>query len=520
MDPSEKDARALPDTPGKWIDYIQGGGHESSSLIGVQPKSSSEATIDQFYMLKTIYQAPEHILFLENDLSLEPGSLSLANALLRDSTLWQDYLASFANTHSTSEYVFGLVQLYQRRSAKGLTGDGAIRQFKISPPEPTACLDTDQDGAPAETPDTASRVLSSVSEMSLDAIAQRLCVEDEEIVNFALVLFLDALVSITPAADINGGWWPCRSTFCVPNRAHKAYLAAVDGMFRVREVSEEQLTSQALFRSEYQGLRARAGKPATSSGNSTADGSEEGSDAADGSGEGGDAAKNSVPRGKKNKPSGTPSRVSERIANQVKNSKNNKDDNNGASSGKPVRLNLAIKNPKMPKRATSKGKGKGKGKASAEAEGEAEKHYKPYKHSPELPATHAITAIVEVKRASRVNAKRGWRRETLIQESAQMAAWISEVPMLVGQQEKDGKYRRLLLSQDQREIFVTIATYTQEYIHYIMNSIDQPAYQEALLGPECFLSMQPYGPFRVDKLSDMQKLAPLLVALSYQNYVI
>ncbi|KAM0665324.1 hypothetical protein ACQRIT_006181 [Beauveria bassiana] len=127
---------------------------------------------------------------------------------------------------------------------------------------------------------------------------------------------------------------------------------------------------------------------------------------------------------------------------------------------------------------------------------------------------------MEVKRKSRSNTE-NWCVDIFYQEAAEMAAWIAEVPMLLDQKpDHNGTYRRLLLSQDQREVYVTIATYTEKYISYILHSVDQPAYAEGTLTADDFLRMYPYGPFRVDVIQDMEQLARVLIALSYQNFII
>ncbi len=43
-----------------------------------------------------------------------------------------------------------------------------------------------------------------------------------------------------------------------------------------------------------------------------------------------------------------------------------------------------------------------------------------------------MTIIAEVKRMARADANASLRQKILIQESAQMAAWIADVPMLLG----------------------------------------------------------------------------------------
>ncbi|OAA74173.1 hypothetical protein ISF_01074 [Cordyceps fumosorosea ARSEF 2679] len=413
-----------------WKQYMSQQDHKNYSLTNINPKSASESTVEQFYTLKVLWMRLYSRNRLRRDLRIDEDSLSKAEAFLEDSSSWGGYKAACGNETLMSDGLFGLVQLYHRRCADG-QADIPYRQHLKFPWERRPAGGEEGAGGPPSLP-TESSSISTLSEVTVDATAARWQVEDEEIVNVAFVLFLNALVRATPEEDVTGDWWPCRSSFCIPNsasKAHKAYKALVDGMFRVDGASPEQIMEQARFREEFQRLRARAGLPAEATAKERAAGSAK-------------SQRNAAPRGG-------------------------------------------------------------------------------YKHKAAIPNTKTITAIIEVKPMARAHYHHSWREQILVQEAAQMAAWIGVIPALLGQKpDKNGKFRRLLFSQDQREVFVTIATYTKEYIHYIMNSIDKPAYQEALLGPECFLHMQPYGPFRVDNVEHMAMLAPLLVALSYQNFVI
>ncbi|KAI0421644.1 hypothetical protein F5X98DRAFT_249988 [Xylaria grammica] len=85
-----------------------------------------------------------------------------------------------------------------------------------------------------------------------------------------------------------------------------------------------------------------------------------------------------------------------------------------------------------------------------------------------------------------------------MQEAAQMAAWIgvdpSDFPMLVICADCGGTSRRLLVSQDRHEIYVTIAKFNADYIDYIRGrqSTDRS-----------FFAMQDYDPSRTDKRNHM-----------------
>ncbi|XWW97672.1 hypothetical protein V2A60_005658 [Cordyceps javanica] len=487
----EEAEETLPSTAKAWKEDIQINGLTKSSLKSVSPKSGSKVTLAQFYMLKTLYLPLDTRLQLRRDLRLRISrdALAKAKALLKGSALWAEYESSF-DSAARSEGLFGLVQLYQRRCTDSLRGDfkpvdlplGRLRYT----PEASSSTATgrragdEEAGSSGSVASTAeSAFTSAISVVSVDALAKKLEVEDEEIVNFALVLFLNALVRATPAKDVHGDWWPCRSAFRVLNRGKKAYTAAVDGVFRV----EGAATDLADFAKDAPRLGTPAGKK-TVSGSGALHSPRKST--ARGNGRGGDKRGNAGARGTS---SLTPSTA------------------------------LPTRTRPIPAGPSNSGSSGNSGAPAKEAVSSVPAQ--PYHNSAGPRDTRNITVILEVKRASRANEKEAWRQKVLIQEAAQMAAWIAEVPTLLGQEaDEKGEYRRLLLSQDQREIFVTIATYTGEYINYIMNSVDRPVYRKALLRPDCFLRMQPYGSFRVDKLEHMQQLAELLIALSYQNYVI
>lgn len=48
------DTGPLPERPTAWAENITKYGHENSSLMSVKPKSASEASIEQFYVLRAL----------------------------------------------------------------------------------------------------------------------------------------------------------------------------------------------------------------------------------------------------------------------------------------------------------------------------------------------------------------------------------------------------------------------------------------------------------------------------------
>ncbi|KAL7790059.1 hypothetical protein V8C37DRAFT_385296 [Trichoderma ceciliae] len=81
-------------------------------------------------------------------------------------------------------------------------------------------------------------------------------------------------------------------------------------------------------------------------------------------------------------------------------------------------------------------------------------------------------AILEVKARRRNNLT---SRAIQIQEGAEMAAWISSQPtsgLLPTWVDDKGTYRRVILSQDFNEIYLTVASYPQEYVDFITGRIN------------------------------------------------
>lgn len=138
-----------------------------------------------------------------------------AQNLLAGSLYWSSYQSYFACSDMSPD-IFGLVQLYQQRSSGGLGSGEAVRRITF---EPFEASDPRRAGPeiPERTLKKETSAVSSWSVVTADAAPTRLEVEDEEVVNFALVLFLNALTRITPAENVRGDWWPCRSCFKVRN---------------------------------------------------------------------------------------------------------------------------------------------------------------------------------------------------------------------------------------------------------------------------------------------------------------
>ncbi len=73
--------------------------------------------------------------------------------------------------------------------------------------------------------------------------------------------------------------------------------------------------------------------------------------------------------------------------------------------------------------------------------------------------------------------------------------------------------RRALISQNRREIWVTIASYDNDYVDYI--SGNDPS---ASKNP--FMTMKRYGPFPIEDGDHVKALCHMLLALSVQGAVL
>lgn len=126
--------------------------------------------------------------------------------------------------------------------------------------------------------------------------------------------------------------------------------------------------------------------------------------------------------------------------------------------------------------------------------------------------------IIEVKPHSRNKPPTADTMAVNMQESAQMAAWISKVNISGQEDEKHTIYRRVLISQNRRQIFVTIAKYDQAYVDYIKGNT---VLGEELEGPDGpFLTMERYGPYDITNWEEMRWISHMLLALSIQGRIL
>ncbi|KAI0808758.1 hypothetical protein GGR55DRAFT_650718 [Xylaria sp. FL0064] len=108
--------------------------------------------------------------------------------------------------------------------------------------------------------------------------------------------------------------------------------------------------------------------------------------------------------------------------------------------------------------------------------------------------------IAEVKPCRR------WKnlRQIRMQESAQMAAWINEHPPRT-----QGQSRRLLISQDRDEIFLTFGQFDKNYVDYICHKTKDVRVTSPLV-------MYEFGPFDVGEKTDMRVVREIVLAYALE----
>lgn len=126
--------------------------------------------------------------------------------------------------------------------------------------------------------------------------------------------------------------------------------------------------------------------------------------------------------------------------------------------------------------------------------------------------------IIEVKPHSRREPPTADTMAVNMQESAQMAAWISKVNIPGQEDGKHTVYRRVLISQNRRQIFVTIAKYDQAYVDYIKGNTVLGEEHEGPDGP--FLTMERHGPYDITNWEEMRWISHMLLALSIQGRIL
>ncbi|KAL5341041.1 hypothetical protein BJX70DRAFT_359499, partial [Aspergillus crustosus] len=88
-----------------------------------------------------------------------------------------------------------------------------------------------------------------------------------------------------------------------------------------------------------------------------------------------------------------------------------------------------------------------------------------------------------------------------MQEAAEVAAWIRSHALSRLNLDKS---RRLLLSQDRHQIFLTVAGFDSSYRDYLVNGT---------IGDDAFLTMHTYGPWNTLVESHMDELAVIVLSI-------
>ncbi|KAJ5254666.1 hypothetical protein N7505_011875 [Penicillium chrysogenum] len=126
-----------------------------------------------------------------------------------------------------------------------------------------------------------------------------------------------------------------------------------------------------------------------------------------------------------------------------------------------------------------------------------------------LEANGEVFSIVEVKPQIRDRVK---RPEVMWQETSEMVVWIMH-------DEKNSRQcpirRRLLISQDNHEIFLTIACYDTEYVRYLKGELVEGSNFDGR-STKPFLKMQEYGPWDITDANNMAYLAEIVLGVAFE----
>ncbi|KIX02801.1 uncharacterized protein Z518_08744 [Rhinocladiella mackenziei CBS 650.93] len=124
-----------------------------------------------------------------------------------------------------------------------------------------------------------------------------------------------------------------------------------------------------------------------------------------------------------------------------------------------------------------------------------------------------VMAILEVKPCARFRQRSNIR----MQESGQMAAWICQFPDHCTSPDSNGNFTRLLVSQDRDEVYLTLATFGEEYVKYVSGTLNAKAKSSGKSNPGPFLRMNEFGPFLTNMKSHMKCLGYYILAFTLQE---
>ncbi|KAM3427684.1 hypothetical protein NHJ13734_008896 [Beauveria thailandica] len=123
-----------------------------------------------------------------------------------------------------------------------------------------------------------------------------------------------------------------------------------------------------------------------------------------------------------------------------------------------------------------------------------------------------VKAIVEVKPFERLPTT---NNKITMQEASEMACWISECAPKPESRGGDGLYRRLLISQDMGDIFLTVASFSDDYVKYAQRLVTLS--QIETKGEAGFLAMRREGPYRIRSANHMDMLGKRLLGFCFQG---
>ncbi|CAG9942422.1 unnamed protein product [Clonostachys rosea f. rosea IK726] len=272
--------KTLPKTDLAWKEVIDAFGLQSLSIHTCKAKSGSKIEFEQFLLLRSLWLDTKkpwalNECFGEDRRSTFHSQRVKANTFLDNFTSWDTYLEMIQHNLKLEKYssqgTFALSLQYQRLchhttqtppedaedifkvivSPRG--SSGKERQQASTPPTPTPIdMNAAQDDFPdistldlspntlylaaesSQPPQPIPRGNASSSEQASDPI------EDEQIVNTALLLFLQSLT--VHYAELDFTWSLKRYAFVLQdNNDQKVYEAQVDGLLRDNRTNEPKI---------------------------------------------------------------------------------------------------------------------------------------------------------------------------------------------------------------------------------------------------------------------------------------
>ncbi|KAE8148500.1 hypothetical protein BDV25DRAFT_168393 [Aspergillus avenaceus] len=115
-----------------------------------------------------------------------------------------------------------------------------------------------------------------------------------------------------------------------------------------------------------------------------------------------------------------------------------------------------------------------------------------------------VVVIIEVKPMTRNESPR-----VMLQETAQIVAWIYAEPDNIQGKTRTERFRRFLLCQNRHEIYLVVADYDADYVDYVTNPGRDSECQS-------FLKMNQLGPWSIADPADIMTIATVILAMTMQ----